>query len=219
MRDPQVEVLPGTHLVARTAGVLIVVANRADAPAVRDSSAGSTLLALQGLAREAADRETLRTGRIFARLATTWLMAQANEDVIEFGVVTPSDSGPAVFLHGGVTAVLTTTDHTEVLRGRDAGFTVDRVVIPAPAIGIGLFVDEADQEFGLPGMRGVCMLAEGAVPGSGAVLWYGEPTGQAPAAPRRGSVGLVKAARTEAMQSGDDLEETLAPSVDRKSVV
>lgn len=176
MPDPQVEVLAGTHLVARSDGVLIVVANRDDVVPTPESAVGSTLLAIQGLIADAARQEQPRSGRTFARLATTWLMGQDDESAVEFGVVTSSDTGIAVFLHGAVTAVLMSGDqHREVLRGRDAGFTVDRVVIPAPDIGAGIFVDEGDQPADLPHARGVCTLAAGAVPGSGAVLWYGEP--------------------------------------------
>ncbi|MEV0251413.1 FHA domain-containing protein [Nocardia sp. NPDC050712] len=178
---PDIEVLAGTHLVAVTSGVLIVVANRADAPATRSSAAGATLLEVRGLVRAAAKSEKQRSGKAFARLATTWLVGLGAEDAVDFGVLTPTSTGVAVFLHGRVTAVLAGGERAEVLRGGEAGFTVDRLVFPAPEIGVGVFVDEGDQEFDLPGVRGVCALAEGAVPGSGGVLWYGQPVYRAPA--------------------------------------
>jgi len=187
--DPRLEVLPGgTHLIANADGVVIVVAHRADIAATSESPAGRTMTALLGLVRETAAEEKRRTGRIFARLATTWLMNLDNEDQVEFAVITPSADGVALFLHGAVTAVLEGSDRSEVLHGRDAGFTVDRVVIPAPDIGVGLFVDEDGvSEAVLPG-RGVAGLDAGTVPGAGAVLWFGAPASdRAPAARKRTS--------------------------------
>ncbi|MFC9898391.1 FHA domain-containing protein [Nocardia sp. NPDC127579] len=172
--------LAGTHLVAGMDGVLIVVANRDDAPATATSAAGAALLELRGLVRAAAKSEKQRTGKAFARLATTWLMGLGDDNALEFGVLSPTGDGVAVFLHGRVTAVLTGAERSEVLRGGEAGFTVDRLVRPAPAVGAGVFVDEGDQEFDLPGVRGVCTLTAGAVPGSGGVLWYGEPVYRVP---------------------------------------
>ncbi|WP_067836863.1 FHA domain-containing protein [Nocardia lijiangensis] len=223
MTDPQAEVLPGTHLVACRAGVVIVVANRDDVTATEDTAAGAALTALCGLVDEAAAKENNRTGRMFARLATTWLMGLDDEDAVEFGVLTPAATGLAVFLHGGVSAVLAGADRSEVLRGSDAGFTVDRVVIPAPVIGAGLFVDEVEQESELPGIRGLCTLADGAVPGSGAVLWYGQPVPKAAMAKRDRSSGVGPGRRSIGERSTPDndaapptaeidLEETMAPS-------
>ncbi|WP_194813627.1 FHA domain-containing protein [Nocardia sp. XZ_19_385] len=178
---PDIEVLAGTHLVAAADGVLIVVANREDAPATRASAAGAALLEVQGLVRAAAKSEKQRSGKAFARLATNWLMGLADEEAVEFGVLTPTTTGVAVFLHGRVSAVLAGAERSEVLRGGEAGFTVDRLVIPGPEVGAGVFVDEGDQQFDLPGVRGVCVLADGAVPGSGGVLWYGQPVYRPPA--------------------------------------
>lgn len=210
MTDPQLEVLPGgTHLIANADGVVVVVAHRADIAASAESPAGRTITALLGLVREAGAEETPRTGRIFARLATTWLMNLDNEDQVEFGVITPSAHGVALFLHGGVTAVLESSDRSEVLHGRDAGFTVDRVVIPAPDIGVGLFVDE-DGTSALPG-RGIAGLDAGIVPGAGAVLWFGSPAAdRAPAAPM--SSGAPASQPAESDGAGDGVG---APSVVR----
>ncbi|WP_062982115.1 FHA domain-containing protein [Nocardia anaemiae] len=172
--SPQLEVLAGgRHLIANSGGVALVVAHRSDLAADAESPAARTMAALLELVHEAGAAEQPRTGRRFARLATNWLMSLDDEEHVEFGVITPSTSGVALFLHGGVTAVLETSGRAEILRGRDAGFTVDRVVIPAPAIGIGLFVDEDGiTESRLPG-RGIAAIGAGMVPGAGAVLWFG----------------------------------------------
>jgi hypothetical protein len=171
----QIEVLPGAHLVASASGVVVVVAHRGEGAVTAETMAARTMTALLDIVREAVAGDRRRSGRAVARLATTWLMSLSNgeEDEVEFGVITPVDDGLAVFLHGGVTAVLAGPGHPEVLRGRDAGFTVDRMVTPAPAGGAGLFVDEAGWAAeALPG-RGIFALGEGTAPGSGAVRWPG----------------------------------------------
>ncbi|MEV5834654.1 FHA domain-containing protein [Nocardia sp. NPDC052112] len=184
--SPQLEVLPGgTHLIANSGGVVLVVAHRSDGTADVESPAAQTLTALLELVQEAGAQEQPRTGRRFARLATNWLMSLDDEEQVEFGVVTPSTAGVAVFLHGGVTAVVATSGRAEVLHGRDAGFTVDRVVIPAPAIGIGLFVDEDAVVVSALPSRGIARLDEGTVPGAGAVLWFGVPASARVSAARR----------------------------------
>ncbi|MGK8503335.1 FHA domain-containing protein [Nocardia asiatica] len=175
----QIEVLPGAHLVACAGGAVVVVAHRGDGAVTADTVAARTMTALLDIVREALARDRRRSGRAVARLATTWLMSLSNgeEDEVEFGVITPVDNGLAVFLHGGVTAVLADPGHTEVLRGRDAGFTVDRMVTPIPGAGAGLFVDEAGWTAdSLPG-RGIFALGAGTAPGSGAVLWAGTAPG------------------------------------------
>ncbi|WP_067465007.1 FHA domain-containing protein [Nocardia amamiensis] len=171
----QIEVVPGAHLVASVGGAVVVIAHRGQGAVAADTMAARTMAALLGIVREAIAHDRHRSGRAVARLATSWLMNLSNgeEDEAEFGVITPVEDGVAVFLHGGVTAILAGPDRTEVLRGRDAGFTVDRVVTPAPGIGAGLFVDEAGHNAGsLPG-RGIFALEAGTAPGSGAVLWAG----------------------------------------------
>ncbi|WP_043725472.1 FHA domain-containing protein [Nocardia asiatica] len=175
----QIEVLPGAHLVACAGGAVVVVAHRGDGAVTADTVAARTMTAMLDIVREALARDRRRSGRAVARLATTWLMSLSNgeEDEVEFGVITPVDNGLAVFLHGGVTAVLADPGHTEVLRGRDAGFTVDRMVTPIPGAGAGLFVDEAGWTAdSLPG-RSIFALGAGTAPGSGAVLWAGTAPG------------------------------------------
>ncbi|MFE9577827.1 FHA domain-containing protein [Nocardia sp. NPDC006044] len=181
----QIEVLPGAHLVASAGGVVVVVAHRSGGVVTADSVAARAMTALLGIVRQATSNEPRRSGRTVARLATNWLMGLANGDAdeVEFGVITPGDGGIAVFLHGGVTAVLS-GERSEVLRGREAGFTVDRVVTPAPAAGAGLFVDEAGEWGETLPARGVFALGEGTAPGAGAVLWFGGGEGLRGVAPR-----------------------------------
>ncbi|MEU2122072.1 FHA domain-containing protein [Nocardia niwae] len=187
----QIEVLPGAHLVASASGAVVVVAHRGDGVVTADTVAARTMTALLDIVRGAVARDRIRSGRAVARLATTWLMGLANgeEDEVEFGVITPVDNGLAVFLHGGVTAVLSGAGHTEILRGRDAGFTVDRVITPAPGAGAGLFVDEAEWTAeSLPG-RGIFALGEGLAPGSGVVWWTGALDGANDGEPEPRDVG------------------------------
>ncbi|MFG1793624.1 FHA domain-containing protein [Nocardia sp. NPDC049149] len=170
----QIEVLAGRHLVAGSGGVIVVVAHRLETAVTADSIAARTMTALLDIVGQAASNEPRRSGRTVARLATNWLMGLPNgdEDEVEFGVITPGDSGIAVFLHGGVSAVLAGAERSQVLRGREAGFTVDRVVMPGPEVGAGLFVDEVGREVETLPARGVFGLGDGTVPGAGAVLWF-----------------------------------------------
>ncbi|WP_433761718.1 FHA domain-containing protein [Nocardia sp. CA-135398] len=214
--SPQLEVLAGgRHLIANCGGVALVVAHRSELAADAESPAAQTMAALLELVREAGAAEQPRTGRRFARLATNWLMSLDDEEHVEFGVITPSTAGVALFLHGGVTAVLETSGRAEILRGRDAGFTVDRVVIPAPAIGIGLFVDEDGiTESALPG-RGIAALGDGMVPGAGAVLWFGSAASTPALAVRLNSSARSVKAEVEAARSKDALATESVQAVQR----
>ncbi|MFE3054720.1 FHA domain-containing protein [Nocardia sp. NPDC059239] len=166
----RVEVVPGSHLVASVDGVVVVVAHRDSRPLTAESDAVAVLDKLLDLVAEASSRETRRTGRTFARLVSTWLMARDDEENVEFGVLTPGSRGLAVFLHGQVTAILEGEQRREVLHGRDAGFSVDRVVSPAPARAAAVFVDDGEPRATLL-PPGVFALRDGRVPGSGAVMW------------------------------------------------
>ncbi|MEU6586791.1 FHA domain-containing protein [Nocardia sp. NPDC046763] len=166
----RVEVVSGSHLVASVDGVVVVVAHRDSRPLTAESDAVAVLDKLLDLVAEASSRETRRTGRTFARLVSTWLMAREDEENVEFGVLTPGTRGLAVFLHGRVTAILEGEQRREVLHGRDAGFSVDRVVSPAPARAAAVFVDDGEPRATLP-PPGVFVLRNGRVPGCGAVMW------------------------------------------------
>ncbi|WP_328402366.1 FHA domain-containing protein [Nocardia sp. NBC_00403] len=214
----QLEVLPGgAHLVANCGGVIVVVAHRLDVRATVESPAGEALTALLGLVDQAARTEQRRTGRVFARLATNWLMGLEDEDSVEFGVLTPNESGLAVFLHGGVTAVLAYADQSEVLHGRDAGFTVDRVVTPVPAIGVGVFVDEGGKSGESLPARGIYELGAGTVPGRGVVLWSGAQRGAEPVRPMLRKRGRP-VAQSKGQQIGLEPDEVTTPQAESVSV-
>ena len=167
MRQRQVEVLAGEHLVAARDGALVVVAHRGKQPLTADASATSVWRELDGLISEALDIDGEYFGRAFVRLVSRW--AGEQDDDVEFGVISPVENGLAVFLHGDVSAVA-----GETIRGRDAAVSVDRIVrSPGP---VGLFVDTAD----LPARRGVASLVEGVAIGSGAVIWPAETDESAP---------------------------------------
>ncbi|MFC7449298.1 FHA domain-containing protein [Rhodococcus daqingensis] len=173
MSNRQVEVLAGTHLVLSAGGAVAIVAHRDRSRPLADSTAAKCTDALRRLLREAAEAEPEQSGRLFARLATKWIIEQ--EDGIEFGVLSPAGTRLAVFLHGGITAVLVGGEgERDRLRGADAGFTVDRVV-DAPATAAALFVDADGSEYELPAERGAGALTEGVVPGAGVVIWPGSP--------------------------------------------
>ncbi|MGX1811364.1 FHA domain-containing protein [Nocardia sp. NPDC055321] len=201
----RVEVVPGGHLVACVDGVIIVVAHRTGEPVTAAAEAVSVLDTLAEFVQEAASRETRRTGRTFARLVSKWLMGRADEEQVEFGVLTPGSRGLSVFLHGGVTAILEDADHLEVLHGRDAGFTIDRVVTPAPAHAAALFVDGDAPRTELP-EPGIWSLSSGLMPGDGALLWLGEraqvPVGRAPE-----TAGARVRTQPAAVASGDAAAE------------
>ncbi|MEV6773408.1 FHA domain-containing protein [Nocardia sp. NPDC051030] len=193
----RVEVVPGGHLVATVDGVVVVVAHRDPEPVTADSAALSVLETVLRLVGEAASRETRRTGRTFARLVSDWVMSRDDEERIEFGVLTPGGRGLAVFLHGGVTAVLDGGDRKEILHGRDAGFSVDRMVVPPPARAAAIFVDEQAPREELP-EPGVWALSEGRMPGAGAVVWLGAEAEK----PSGSGAAKVRDTRTRGATSG-----------------
>ena len=172
MTGRQVEVLPGGHLVATSGEVVVVVAHRERSAPTTDSSAVRALRALTELARQAAELDPRQPGRPFARLATRWAIDSG--DSVEFGALSPAGAGLAVFLHGGITAVLVgTAGVAERIRGSDAAFTVDRVV-DVPAVAVALYVDEPGVREEIPQRRGIGSLVEGVAQGAAAIVWIGE---------------------------------------------
>ena len=172
MTTSQVEVVPGSHLVATTSGVIVVVAHRESSSLTAGSAAAKAWQQLNDLVVAATEQEPDRPGRVIAKAATRWIVN--TDDEIEFGILSPADNGLAIFLHGGVTAIVTGPNgEQEVFRGSDAAFTVDRIA--AASIVAGLFVDDEGGEVAeLPDEPGISSLVEGVAPGSGAILWFGD---------------------------------------------
>ena len=169
MRDRQVEVVPGNHVLVRVAGVVVLVAHREDGPVHDDSAAVRAAEALSQLAFEAAEQNPGGPGRLLAREAANWLSREPGQR-IELGILSQADTGGvAIFLHGAVTAALAGEHGVEYLRGADAP-AVDRVV-ESPARAAAIFVDEGPGEPRLPA-RGIGALVEGVAPASGAIVWF-----------------------------------------------
>ncbi|APE33306.1 hypothetical protein BOX37_04225 [Nocardia mangyaensis] len=176
MKDRQVEVVLGTHAVARVAGAVIVVAHRGPGRLAPDGTAAIALESLAALVRGAAEEQPNGPGALVAREATRWLMKYAEQispgTPIDFGVLSAADNGGvAIFLHGAVTAVLAGDGTVEYYRGSDAAFTVDRVA-SEPAKAVALFADDAKGRIpDLPSERGIGWLVEGIAQAGGAVMW------------------------------------------------
>ncbi|WP_280218776.1 FHA domain-containing protein [Nocardia neocaledoniensis] len=176
MKDRQVEVVPGSHAVARVAGAVIVVAHRGPGRPTAEDTAAVALESLAELVRAAAEDQPGGPGSVIAREATRWLMKYAEQISpgvpIDFGVLSAADNGGvAIFLHGAVTAVLAGDGANEYYRGSDAAFTVDRVA-SEPAKAVALFVDDAKGRIpDLPPERGLGWLVEGIAQAGGAVVW------------------------------------------------
>ncbi|MQY19060.1 FHA domain-containing protein [Nocardia macrotermitis] len=193
MRDRQVEVVPGNHVVVRVAGALVLVAHRGSGPVREESVAMRVAEALSQLVFEATEQAPGGPGRLVAREATTWLMRDAEQispDMpVDLGILTQSETGGiAIFLHGAVTAMLVDTDDVEYFHGEEAGFAVDRVA-PTPARAAAIFVEEQSADDPELPERGIGALGEGVAQASGAVVWFegrrsrardrdGEPGGQ-----------------------------------------
>ncbi|MGK8485909.1 FHA domain-containing protein [Nocardia asiatica] len=174
--DRQVEVVAGSHAVARVAGAVVVVAHRRPGRPTEDSPAAAALASLSALVREAADREPDGPGALVARQATRWLMKEAERispgEPIDFGILSTAEhGGVAIFLHGAVTAVLVGAGGVDQYRGSDAAFTVDRVA-EIPARAAALFVDDGKGRIpDLPSERGIGRLVEGIAQAGGAIVW------------------------------------------------
>ncbi|MBF6167354.1 FHA domain-containing protein [Streptomyces gardneri] len=176
LKDRQVEVVVGSHAVARVAGAVVVVAHRRPGRPTQDSPAVVAVESLAELVREATDREPDGPGALVARQATRWLMKHAERispgEPIDFGILSLAENGGlAIFLHGAVTAVLAGDGAVERYRGSDAAFTVDRVAA-IPARAAALFVDDGKGRIpDLPPERGIGWLVEGIAQAGGAIVW------------------------------------------------
>lgn len=173
MKERQVEVVAGNHVVVRVAGVVVLVAHRDSGPVRDDSAAMRVAEAMSQLAFEAAGQAPEGTGRIIAREATNWLMREAGPGrPVDLGILSQAENGGvAIFLHGAVTALLAGANGVEYHRGVEAAFTVDRVAEP-PARAAAIFADaDPGRHPGLP-ERGIGSLVEGVAPAAGAVVWF-----------------------------------------------
>lgn len=169
MSDRQVEVLPGKHLVAAIRGAVVVVPHRKPEPPGRQSEAAKTWATLHDLIVEASTKDKDTFGRVFGKLAAKWATSQ--EDDIEFGVISPVDNGFAVFLKGGVQALVERGGDSDVFRGTDTSSFVDLIVSIDERAVLGVIDGDAGPD--VPSERGFGSLAEGSVLGSGVVLWLG----------------------------------------------
>ncbi|MEU1998297.1 FHA domain-containing protein [Nocardia gamkensis] len=180
MKDRQVEVVVGSHAVARVAGAVVVVAHRKPGRPTQDSPAVVALESLAELVRDATDREPGGPGALVARQATRWLMKHAEQispgEPIDFGILSAAENGGvAIFLHGAITAVLAGDGVLERYRGSDAAFTVDRVAA-VPARAAALFVDDGKGRIpDLPPEPGIGRLVEGIAQAGGAIVWSDGP--------------------------------------------
>ncbi|MFI6363340.1 FHA domain-containing protein [Nocardia sp. NPDC050630] len=176
LKDRQVEVVVGGHAVARVAGAVVVVAHRGHGRPTADAPAVIALESLAELVRDAAEQHPEGPGALVARAATRWLMTHAERispgEPIDFGILSAAETGGvAIFLHGGVTAVLADDGTIERYRGSDAAFTVDRVA-SLPTRAVALFVDDLDGRIPeLPADRGIGWLVEGIAQAGGAIVW------------------------------------------------
>ncbi|WP_227998588.1 FHA domain-containing protein [Nocardia australiensis] len=179
MKDRQVEVVVGAHVVARVAGAVVVVAHRGPGRPTPQSPAVVALQSLAELIRETSEQEPSGPGALMARQATRWLMKDAEQispgEPIDFGILsTARGGGTAIFLHGSITAVLAGDGTYEQYRGSDAAFTVDRVAA-VPDTAVALFVDDTTGRIPeLPGERGIGWLVEGIALAGGAIVWSDE---------------------------------------------
>jgi hypothetical protein len=180
VKDRQVEVVVGSHAVARVAGAVVVVAHRKPGRPTQDSPAVVALESLAELVRDATDREPGGPGALVARQATRWLMKHAERispgEPIDFGILSAAENGGvAIFLHGAITAVLAGDGVLERYRGSDAAFTVDRVAA-VPARAAALFVDDGKGRIpDLPPEPGIGRLVEGIAQAGGAIVWSDGP--------------------------------------------
>ncbi|MEU1984328.1 FHA domain-containing protein [Nocardia sp. NPDC019395] len=228
MRDQQVEVVPGSHAAARVAGAVVLVAHRGPGRPTENSPAVRALVALVALVYEAAARQPDGPGPAIAQEATRWLMARAErtgpENSVDFGILSAAAPGQvAIFLHGGITAVVAGAD-TEYFHGRDAVFTVDRAAA-VPSRAMALFVDDPpvadgdDSRPELPVARGIGRLVEGIAEAGGVIAWSPSNRHPSPATgtDRAGGVVLGKAvpAADETARNGEDSESPEPDADDR----
>jgi RND superfamily putative drug exporter len=165
-RVSQVEVLPGSHVVAHLDGTVLVVAHRGSTPISPGSIAAQQISALLETVR-GSDRRRLANA-----LST---LVSTNRAMADFAVVVPADRELDVYLYGAVTVGFDTGAAPGELCGIAGRLRVHRS-LPVPAVATVVTVDEAGRRApDRAEWTGVYTLAAGTVPGRGAVLWTTRP--------------------------------------------
>jgi RND superfamily putative drug exporter len=165
-RTSQVEVLPGSHVVANLDGTVIVVAHRDAAPLSPGSLAAQQISTLIDTVRRCERRQL---GGALSVLAST------NRAMADFAVVVRSGGALDVYLYGAVTVGFDTGAAPSELSGAPGRVRTHRS-LPVPAVATVVTVDEEGRR--APDRRhwtGVYTLAVGTVPGRGAVIWTTRP--------------------------------------------
>jgi putative drug exporter of the RND superfamily len=165
-RDSQVEVLPGSHVVANLEGTVIVVAHRDSAPLSAGSLAAQQISTLLDTVRRC-DRQ-----RLAGALS---VLSSTNRAMADFAVVVRSGGALDVHLYGAVTVGFDAGATSSELCGTPGRIRTHRS-LPVPAVATVVTVDEQGQR--APDRRhwtGVFTLAVGTVPGRGAVIWTTRP--------------------------------------------
>jgi hypothetical protein len=149
--DVPARVHPGRHHLVRLPGVVAII--RTD-PGTDPDAANELLERIQTSSRTA----PTAPGRDLARQLSIWLsrFEETNGVAPGFGAISASENGVAIFLYGDI-SVTERVDDAElppedrvVLFGKDAAFTVDRL-LPWPAGALQLIADDdADGELDIP---------------------------------------------------------------------
>lgn len=172
MRDRQVEVVPGTHVVARIAGAVLLVGHRTVEGLNPGSPAVRTLESLMELVR-AAEQRVEYVGTVIADDLGRWLSERAEQDDLQHGpdIGILAATGPGVStlcLHGAVTGLISGIPERYHSRGELC--TIEVRLTESNKV-VALFVDEAGAAPELPSSAGIGWLMEGIAPGGGVVVW------------------------------------------------
>ncbi|TDE90437.1 hypothetical protein EXU48_18500, partial [Occultella glacieicola] len=149
--DVPARVHPGRHHLVRLPGVVAII--RTD-PGTDPDAANDLLERIQTSSRTA----PTAPGRDLARQLSIWLsrFEETNGVAPGFGAISASEDGVAIFLYGDVSVTERTgaadlpAEDRVALFGKDAAFTVDRL-LPWPAGALQLIADDdADGELDIP---------------------------------------------------------------------
>ncbi|WP_156743422.1 FHA domain-containing protein [Occultella aeris] len=149
--DVPARVHPGRHHLVRLPGVVAII--RTD-PGTDPDAANDLLERIQTSSRTA----PTAPGRDLARQLSIWLsrFEETNGVAPGFGSISASENGVAIFLYGDISVTervadaATSPEERVALFGKDAAFTVDRL-LPWPAGALQLIADDdADGELDIP---------------------------------------------------------------------